>query len=85
MTENLNKLGGKVTAYEDSLEIQGVKSLHGGEVESYVDHRIAMSMAIAAAKCEAPLTIIGAECVSKSYPDFWDVYKSLGGSFQIID
>lgn len=85
MTENLNKIGGRVTAYEDSLEIEGVKGFKGGtEVETYVDHRIAMSMAIAATRCEEPLTILGAECVSKSYPDFWEVYGKLGGIFQTI-
>ena len=85
MTENLNKLGGKVKAYEDSLEIEGVKSLSGGEVQTFVDHRIAMSMAVAATKCESPLKIIGAECVSKSYPDFFDVYRSLGGDVSSED
>lgn len=85
MTENLNKLGGKVKAYEESLEIEGVKSLSGGEVQTFVDHRIAMSMAVAATKCESPLKIIGAECVSKSYPDFFDVYRSLGGDVSSED
>lgn len=79
MTDCINKIGGKVTAFEDSLEIEGVKSLKGGTVQAYNDHRIAMAMAVAATRCENPLAIIGAECVSKSYPDFFDVYRSLGG------
>ena len=85
MTENINKLGGKVKAFDDSLEIEGVRSLTGGEVQSFVDHRIAMSMAVVATKCESPLKILGAECVSKSYPDFFDVYRSLGGEVSAED
>lgn len=85
ITECINRIGGKVTEYEDSLEIEGVKSLKGGEVLGHTDHRIPMAMAVAATKCEAPLTIIGAECVSKSYPDFWEVYRSLGGEFTAED
>ena len=43
-----------------------------------------MSMAIAATRCENPLIIRGAECVRKSYPDFFEVYKTLGGEFDVI-
>ena len=85
ITDCLNKIGGKVTAFEDRLEIEGVKSLRGGEVEAYNDHRIAMAMAVAATRCEDTLTILGAECVRKSYPDFFEVYRSLRGSFQVIN
>ena len=79
MEECLNKIGGKVRTYSDCIEIEGVKSLKGGEVSSFNDHRIAMSMAIAATKCENPLIIRGAECVSKSFPNFFEVYRELGG------
>lgn len=81
MEECLNKIGGKVTALEDCLEIEGVKSLSGGEINGHTDHRIPMSMAIAATACESPLIIRGAECVKKSFPNFFDVYKTLGGDF----
>ncbi len=70
---------GKVTELEDGLEIEGVGSLNGGEVDSFNDHRIAMSMAVAATRCTSSLKINGAECVSKSYPDFFEVYESIGG------
>ena len=79
MTECLNGIGGRVTAYEDRLEIEGSETLAGGEADSFGDHRIAMSMAIASTRCEKPLMIHGAECVSKSYPDFWEVFDRLGG------
>ena len=83
MTECLNKAGGKVTVYDDSLVIEGVESLSGGEVDSFNDHRIAMAMAIASSRCTAPLRINGAECVSKSYPDFWEDFKRLGGQAEL--
>lgn len=77
----LNGIGGKVTAYEDMLVIEGVKSLKGGTADSFNDHRIAMAMAVASAKCTAPLLIKGAECVAKSYPGFWEDFERLGGVF----
>ena len=79
ISQCLNAIGGKVTELEDGLEIEGVGSLNGGEVDSFNDHRIAMSMAVAATRCTSPLKINGAECVSKSYPDFFKVYESIGG------
>lgn len=77
--ECLNAIGGDVTVHEDSLEIRGVETLRGGEIDGHNDHRIPMSMAVAATRCASPLIIRGAECVCKSFPDFFDVYGSLGG------
>ena len=48
-------------------------------VDSHNDHRIAMMAAVAALACEAPVTVTGAECVAKSYPNFWEDYEKLGG------
>ncbi|MGL4391854.1 MAG: 3-phosphoshikimate 1-carboxyvinyltransferase [Fusobacteriaceae bacterium] len=82
----LNKLGGKIEEVGDSLIIQGVKSLKGGvEVDAWNDHRIAMSLAVASIRCENPITITGAESVRKSYPNFWDEFKSVGGKVEIKD
>ena len=74
----INSLGGKVLEYVDKLEIIGTK-LKGGTVDSFGDHRIAMSAAIAASMCSGQTTIIGAEAVKKSYPDFYEDYCALGG------
>lgn len=82
--ECLNAIGGNVTVNEDSLEIVGVNSLKGGEINSHNDHRIPMAMAIAATRCENLLIIRGAECVRKSFPNFFDVYRSLGGEVEKI-
>lgn len=78
MTDCVCALGGCVSSGEDYLEIVGGIPLKGGVVDAHNDHRIAMAAAIAATRCEAPVTITGAECVRKSYPDFWEVYRSLG-------
>ena len=56
--------------------------LVGGTVDAMNDHRIAMSAAIAATACKAPVTILGAECVEKSYPKFFEEYARLGGNYE---
>ena len=74
-------LGGRAEAGENTLTVYGT-GLRGGRVEGRNDHRIAMSAAIAATVCQEPVTILGAQCVEKSYPQFWDVYKQLGGRYE---
>ncbi|MBP8639798.1 MAG: 3-phosphoshikimate 1-carboxyvinyltransferase [Oscillospiraceae bacterium] len=74
----INSLGGKAVECADRLEIIG-KKLTGGAVDSFGDHRIAMSAAIAASVCSGQTTIIGSEAVKKSYPDFYKDYSALGG------
>lgn len=82
VTCELNKLGAKITEKEDGLIIQGVKELKGGvEVWSHKDHRIAMTLAIASTICKEPIILKDYECVSKSYPKFWEDFKNLGGVF----
>lgn len=76
----LGALGADVTEEPDRLIIRGKKELRGGEtVDCRNDHRIAMMAGIAAARCRWPVTLLGADCVNKSYPDFWKVYQGLGG------
>lgn len=77
----LEGLGGKAVADENTLRVSGT-GLIGGTVDAKNDHRIAMSAAIAATVCREPVTILGAECVSKSYPQFFEEYKHLGGSYE---
>lgn len=76
----IESLGGKADATENTLTIHGT-GLRGGVVDSFGDHRIAMSAAIAATVCKEPVTVLGAECVNKSYPGFWDDYRALGGKY----
>ena len=84
ITAALAALGAKVHEEPDRLIIVGKPSLPGGTVDSANDHRIAMMAAIAATGCTGPVTIRGAECVQKSYPDFWEVYRSLGGDIHVL-
>ncbi|AYK27054.1 3-phosphoshikimate 1-carboxyvinyltransferase [Clostridium beijerinckii] len=82
VTSELNKLGAKIIEKEEGLIIEGVKELKGNvEVWSHKDHRIAMTMAIASIMCKEPIILKDYECVSKSYPQFWDDFKNLGGVF----
>lgn len=75
----LTALGGKAEATEDTLTVFGT-GYTGGTVDSCNDHRIAMAAAIAATICTEPVTVLGADCVKKSYPQFWDEYRRLGGN-----
>ena len=56
----------------------------GTVVDAYNDHRIVMAASIAALRCSEPVKITGAEAVSKSYPDFFDVFRSLGGRADVV-
>lgn len=84
ISDELNKLGAMIETGADDLTIHGVKSLCGGDCVTYNDHRIAMSLAIASQRCTEPLIIRGAECVSKSYPDFFKDFTALGGKYDVI-
>ena len=77
----LTALGGRAEADENTLTVFGT-GLTGGTVDACNDHRIAMSAAIAATVCTEPVTILGAECVEKSYPKFWAEYARLGGNYE---
>ena len=66
----LRALGASVTETEDGMVIQGREKLLGGNVDSYNDHRIAMSAAIASLTCESAVKIDRFEAINKSYPTF---------------
>ena len=85
MTQELNKIGADITELEDGLIINGRSWLKGdAQVDAWNDHRVAMSLAIAAVKCKAPIILTGAESVQKSYPDFWQDYQQLGGKIEVL-
>ena len=77
----LNTLGGDVSETDDGLIINGKPYLNGGTVDSFGDHRIAMSAAVASVICQGSLTITRADAVNKSYPDFWRDIKKLGAIY----
>ncbi|MBQ7043493.1 MAG: 3-phosphoshikimate 1-carboxyvinyltransferase [Clostridia bacterium] len=80
----INSLGGEAVATDEGLIIKGKTKLSGGTVDGYGDHRIVMSAAVAAAKCENPVIITGAQAVNKSYPEFFNEYISLGGKIDVL-
>ena len=79
VTTELNRIGGQVEQSVDALTIRGVRMFHGNSCDSHQDHRIAMMLAMAATCSDGRILVNGAESVAKSYPNFWEDYKSLGG------
>ena len=77
----MEALGGRAEATESTLTVSG-NGLRGGIVDACNDHRIAMAAAIASTVCSASVTILGAQCVKKSYPGFWDEFSRLGGNYE---
>ena len=73
--DGLTRLGAKVEERPDGMVIHGGASLNGAECESFGDHRIAMTMAIAGLLAQGETVISGAESVAVSYPAFWDTLK----------
>ena len=78
MAENLSRMGADITPTEDGMIIHGGKPLHGAVIDSYLDHRVAMSFAIAGLLCDGPLSIKGGDCVKISYPEFYEDLYRLG-------
>jgi 3-phosphoshikimate 1-carboxyvinyltransferase len=72
ISTELRKMGAAVTPTEDGMIIEGGGELHGAAVESYDDHRLAMTLAVAALRAEGETTIAAADCVAVSYPSFWE-------------
>ncbi len=85
ITCELNKLGARIKEYDDSLEIEGVSALSGGACQCHNDHRIAMSLAVASTCCTEKVVLEGAECIAKSYPNFFEDFTSLGGKINVIN
>lgn len=71
MVENLKAMGADIEATEDGMIIRGGKPLHGALIDSRLDHRVAMSFAVAAMNADGETEISGSECVDISYPGFY--------------
>jgi len=80
MVEGLRKMGVKATRSEDSVTIVGTNP-RGGLIDPKGDHRIAMAFSVVGLVAEGKTVIQNAECVSKSYPGFWDDLEALGVEF----
>ena len=77
MTQALSSMGCDITATEDGMIIEGGRALHGAEIDSFSDHRIAMSLAVAGLNAEGTTQILNAECVDISYPQFFEDLHTL--------
>ena len=78
VVENLRRIGVSVEEFPDGMEIQGGSELHGAEIESYGDHRIAMAFAIAGLFMkEGEMVIPNAACIATSYPGFAEALETL--------
>ena len=78
MVRNLTAMGADVTETEDGMIIRGGRTLHGAVIDSKLDHRIAMTFAVAGLCAEGETEIKGAECVNISYPGFYQDLERLG-------
>ena len=79
----LNAIGGDVSETDDGLLIRGKPFLTGGEVDSANDHRIVMAAAVAAQKSKIPVVIQNAQAIDKSFPTFFDLYRTQGGAADV--
>ncbi|MFO8239221.1 MAG: 3-phosphoshikimate 1-carboxyvinyltransferase [Prochlorococcaceae cyanobacterium] len=79
MARQLGAMGGRIEEFEDGMTITGVTELHGAEVDSETDHRVAMSLAVAAGIARGPTTLHRPEAAAVSYPGFWDDLRRLSG------
>jgi len=84
MCDNLSRNGVDVEEREDGMVVHGpAKVRSAGMVDSYGDHRVAMSMAVLALFADKPLIVRNIECVDTSYPGFWEDLKYLGGHVEL--
>jgi 3-phosphoshikimate 1-carboxyvinyltransferase len=77
VVRNLRAMGAEVEEFPDGMRIPGGQKLHGAEVESFDDHRIAMAFAIAGLRAEGDTTIKGAESVAVSFPEFFEALRKV--------
>jgi 3-phosphoshikimate 1-carboxyvinyltransferase len=77
LATNLRAMGAHVDELEDGLKIPGGQLLHGAELESFGDHRIAMAFSVAALRADGETLIRGSECAAISYPEFFSTLDGL--------
>ena len=85
MADGLRRLGGQIEEGPDSLTITGVPRLTGGTVEGYNDHRVVMSLTMAALGAASPVVITDAQSVAKSWPSFFEDFTCIGGTAHVVD
>jgi len=81
--EMLSTLGADIKLTDDGFIVNGKDELTGGTVNSYNDHRIAMSAAVAATICKNDVILLDAGATSKSYPKFWEDMKKINLNIEL--
>lgn len=79
VTENLLAMGAEIIPTEDGMIIHGTGALKGTQIQSHLDHRIAMAFSVAALAAEGTTTILDGQCVDVSYPGFFAQLMDLSG------
>ena len=77
LADNLRLMGAEVWEKPDGLIIPGSQRLHGADIVTRSDHRVAMAFAVAGLLAQGETRIHGAECVDVSFPGFWDVLRQV--------
>lgn len=77
MVDNLKRMGADIEGTEDGMIIHGGRPLHGATIDSHLDHRVAMSFAVAGTICDGTVDILNEDCVKISYPEFYNDLYSL--------
>jgi 3-phosphoshikimate 1-carboxyvinyltransferase len=78
VAKNLKAMGAELTEHEDGLTIPGGQRLHGAQIDSGTDHRIAMAFSVAALRASGETEIHGAEAAAISFPEFFTYLDELG-------
>lgn len=84
LSEAIGRMGGCVSSEGDAIVVSGKRNTRGAEIEPRNDHRIAMACAVLALASDGETVIRNAECVSKSYPSFFDDLRAIGGEVEMI-
>ena len=83
--DNLVAVGVCALPGDDWVKITGAKNLQGGIANGFNDHRIVMSMAVLSTQTKQGIVVSDSHAINKSYPDFFDIFKSLGGMADVIN
>ncbi len=83
--ESFKALGVDISKTDDGLVINKTGIVGGGAVNGYNDHRMVMALSVLSAVSSGDIVLRGAEAVNKSYPNFFEDFSSLGGSYNVIN
>jgi 3-phosphoshikimate 1-carboxyvinyltransferase len=81
IVSELKKMGAKIEEREDGLVVEK-SDLHGAAIESYADHRVAMSLTVAGLAAKGETVVTGIEAVNKSFPGFFEAFRKLGAKIE---